>query len=320
MRGESNAREAGAASMAERALHELAARQHGVVSRQALLDLGMGSGAIDRRVARGRLVPLHRGVYLIGGAPLTSEARLMEALQACGPRAVLSHRSAGVLWGIVAAPPERVEISSPVVCRRPGIDAHRANLRPEELTTRRGFAVTTPSRTLLDLAARFAPERLQRSVEEAQVQRILDVAALERLLELHPRRAGTRALRIALERGGLLTETVVRSVFESAFAGCVTSAGLPPPRVNATLAVGGRWIEVDFSWPAERVAVELDGHATHGTRSGFERDRARDRALQVAGWRVVRITWRQFQRERDLIARDLRALLAAKPTGGDPEG
>jgi len=304
----------------ERELNRLAARQHGVVSRRSLLELGLGRGAINRRVATGRLVPLQRGVYLVAGAPLTREARWMEALLACGPRAALSHRTAGAIWTLVAAPPEHVEVTAPAVRRRPGIDVHRSTLRPDEQTTWRGLAITTPSRTLLDLAARFTPSHILRAVEEAEVRRILNVAAIERLLEHHPGRPGTRALRVAMEQRGLIGEGVVRSVFESAFAGFLATAGLPAPRLNARVAAGSKRIEVDVAWFPQRVAVELDGHETHGTRSSFERDRARDRALHVAGWRVVRITWRQFHQERGAIARDLRALLAGDRPADGPRG
>lgn len=293
-------------------LAEFAADRHGVVSRRELLQLGIGRGAIDHRVATGRLAELQRGVYAVGGAPRTRDSARREALLAAGPGAVLSHRSAALLWEIVALAPDRVEVTAPGRRNRPGIEIHRSPLSGRERTTWKGFPLTTPSRTLLDLAATLSPPRLRRAVEQAEVQRRLDVDELRALLDLHRRRAGVAGLRTVLEDHGLLDDdVVVRSVFEAEFAAFLTEHGLPRPRVNAVPALPDRRIEVDFAWPASRVVVELDGHATHGTRSGFERDRERDRALLVAGWRVMRVTWRQFHQCRDEIERDLRALLAS---------
>ena len=81
--------------------------------------------------------------------------------------------------------------------------------------------------------------------------------------------------------------------------------------VNTNLTIGDQRIEVDCAWPDQHVIVELDGHASHATTAGFERDRARDRALQAAGWRVIRITWRQLHDEPAAVAGDLARLLAA---------
>jgi len=296
-------------AVSERGLAELASAQHGVVSRAQLLSLGWGSGAIHHRVAAGRLVRRQHGVYSIGGAPRTRESQWMEALLACGGRAVLSHRTAGHLWDLLPRAPDRVEITAPGACRRPGIIAHRSRPADDELAVRFGFPVTTPARTLLDLAVALPPRRLERVIEEAEVQRRLDHGDLERLLARHAGRAGAGRLRRALGPVRLPEGEVVRSVFEAAFARFLADRGLPPPRLNASLTLLDRRVEVDCAWPARRVVVELDGHATHGTRSGFERDRDRDRALLVAGWSVVRITWRQFHTRRDRLERDLRALL-----------
>jgi very-short-patch-repair endonuclease len=129
-------------------------------------------------------------------------------------------------------------------------------------------------------------------------------------LERHPRRPGVPRLRAVLASGRV--GIVTRSELESRFLALVTAAGLPAPRVNARIPAGGRRFEVDCVWPEPRVAVELDGHAYHSTRAAFERDRARDRLLQAAGWRVIRITWRQLHDEPEAVMADLKRLLSPR--------
>jgi very-short-patch-repair endonuclease len=150
---------------------------------------------------------------------------------------------------------------------------------------------------------------LERAAEEAERLGLVDESSFDALFALHPRRKGARVLRAIVESDR--AATVTRSDFEARFLGFLDGADLPAPRVNARIRVGGRSLEVDFVWSKARVAVELDGHAYHSTRAAFERDRERDRALQAAGWRVVRVTWRQLSDEPAAVARDLKRLLAA---------
>jgi very-short-patch-repair endonuclease len=148
------------------------------------------------------------------------------------------------------------------------------------------------------------PHRLERAVNEAEVLRLTDPLSVPDLLARYPRRRGSRALRRALAAAGAPT----RSELEARFLALLDRHGLPRPRVNARLQAGGEWMEVDCVWEDARVIVELDGYAAHGTRAAFERDRERDRALLAAGWRVLRITWRQLHDRPGRLAAELRAL------------
>jgi very-short-patch-repair endonuclease len=132
------------------------------------------------------------------------------------------------------------------------------------------------------------------------------------LIERYPGRRGVGRLRAVLERAeaGL---TITRSRLEDLFRDFVQAAGLPGPRFNDRVQVAGGWIEVDCLWRSRRLVVELDGHAFHSTVEDFERDRARDRALTTAGWRVARVTWRQLHEAPGELSADLRRLLAASP-------
>jgi hypothetical protein len=174
-----------------------------------------------------------------------------------------------------------------------------------------GIPATTAPRTLLDLAAVLSRSKLEQAVNEAEVQRLTNPLSLADLIERYPGRHGIGAMRAVLANlhpGG----TVTRSELEARFRGFLKSNGLPPPLFNAGVLVDGRWMECDCVWRPQRLAVELDGRAVHGTAAAFERDRARDRVLNAAGWRVIRITWRQLHSEADAVAADLSKMLAGR--------
>ena len=285
---------------------ELATRQHGVVSRAQLTAIGFGRGAIGLRIERGRLHRLHAGVYAVGHTSLTDQGRFLAAVLAGGSGAALSHRAAAAHWGILRSRIGDVEVTGARRRRsRPGLRFYRSCLPKDEVTTHGGIPVTTVPRTLFDLASAVSPGRLARAVNEAEARRLWDPLSLVDLLDRHPRRPGAAAIRAVL--GG--RSGITRSDLEDDFLAFLHSAGLARPATNVWLKVSGRWIEADCLWRKQRLIVELDGRATHATRRAFETDRARDRALTAAGWRVVRITWRQLTREPQGVARDLRAVL-----------
>jgi very-short-patch-repair endonuclease len=292
-------------------MSELADRQHGVVARRQLLEIGIGHGSIVGRLARGSLHPVHCGVYAVGRSGLDRKGRWMAAVLSGGPDAVLSHRSAGLLWGLIGITTGPVEITRPggTRTRRPGILGHEATLLADEIAWTDGIPVTSPFRTLFDLAAGLSLRQLERAMNEADVRRQTDRISLRQLLERHPGHRGTASLRTLLN-----TDTpggVTRNDFEEAFVALLDETGLPRPRFNADLAVRSRFFEVDCLWDEKRLIAELDGRAVHGTNSAFETDRERDRILLAEGWRSTRITWRQLQDEPQAVASDLRMLLSA---------
>ncbi len=187
----------------------------------------------------------------------------------------------------------------------------------DEVTAVRGIPVTTVARTLLDLSAVLSERQLERAMHEAEVLGLRDAISLDELVARYPHRRGVRRFKTVLRKGNIGI-TVVPSELESRFLSFLGHAGLPRPRVNKLLTAGGRTWEVDCLWPEQKLIVELDGHATHATRTGFERDRARDRTLQAAGWRVVRITWRQLHEASAVIAADLSVLLHEEASGSPP--
>jgi very-short-patch-repair endonuclease len=288
---------------------ELAAQQHEAVARRQLLALGIGRRAIGHRIAAGRLHVKRPGVYAVGHPRLTLEGCWMAAVLATGPGTRLCFRSAAMLWGIRRTDRTKVEVTRAVAGRGlHGIERHRAQLPADEVTVHRGIPVTTVPRTLLDLAAVLTPRQLARAVNQAEILRLGDTLSLNALLQRHPRRPGTRALR------GIVADTRIRrSELEQRFLEFLADHDLPQPETNAVVL----GFEVDCLWRYERVIVELDGRTTHTTRAAFEADRARDRILQAAGYRVIRITWRQLHDSPAAVAADVRALLRlARTTGG----
>jgi very-short-patch-repair endonuclease len=224
---------------------------------------------------------------------------------AAGSDAVLSHRSAAALWGIRETARTAVDVTCPRKLRRPGIRSRCAVLLADEVTRERGIPVTTPARTLFDLAELLTAQQLERALDEAEIRRLATPLPLDALIARHPGRRGIATLRRALDKQRKIGETVTRSELEERFLAFLDAHELPRPRMNAPLGP----YEPDAVWRGAGVIVELDGYATHATRRAFEADRARDRAFQVAGWRVVRITWRQLRDEPRAIAAQLRALL-----------
>jgi len=292
------------------ALARLAQRQYGVVSLTQLRALGLSASGVRSRVATGRLHRLHRGVYAVGHPRLTHHGRWMAAVLTYGPEAVLSHRSAADLWGIRPSASARIEVSVPRPARaRIGIDVHRsATLGATDLTSEDAIPCTSVARTLLDLAEVLDRRGVERAVEQAERLRLFDLRAVDEMIARANGHRGSGVLRSVLDE--LNDPGPTASEFEEGFLALCRRAALPQPRVNAWIVLDDRAVKADFLWPAQRLAIETDGHDFHSGRAAFERDRARDQRLTVAGYRVVRFTWRQLVGEPERVAATVRTLLA----------
>lgn len=285
----------------------LADRQHGVVGRDQLIELGMPERTIEEWVDGGRLHPVHRGVFAVGHPRVAEPGRRWAAVLAYGSSTLLSHRSAAALWGLARQSSPLIDVTAPTgrqgIDRRVGIFVHRGRMHPEDRTERAGIPLTTVARTLFDLAEFVSFKRLESAWEEADRLNLLQLRAVEGVCE---RGYGRRALK-PIRR--LLSEaraaTITRSPLEDEFAAFCREHRLPMPSFN-TIVLG---YEVDALWPAQRLAAELDSWEFHRHRAAFERDRARDAALQVASYRTIRITDRRMNSEAPTLASELRALL-----------
>lgn len=296
---------------ADRWIGTLAARQHGLVARRQLLKGGLGRGAVDARIKRGQLHAIQRGVYAVGHRVLSREGRWMAAVLACGSGAVLSHRTAGQLWGLVPRSSALPEVTRPTKFRpRPGIVGHHAVLPGDERAVVDGLPLTSVFRTIFDLAGVLKRRQLERAMHQAEVLGLTDRLSIPDLLERHPRSRGAATLRELLAEKA--PAGITRNDFEEGFVALLDDHALPRPAFNAPLAVRGRFFEIDSLWRDHRLAVELDGRAVHATPAAFESDRERDRILQAEGWRTARVTWRQLWDDPEAVAADLRRLLAIR--------
>jgi very-short-patch-repair endonuclease len=290
-------------------LAALAKRQHGVVTWAQLLDIGLGPHGIAERLRTGRLHRIHRGVYALSPARLRPEGYWLAAVLACGPGAVLSHRSAASLWEIRPSAAQAIDVTVPSRSgrkRRRGIKVHRSSrLTAAEVGTRDGIPVTTIARTLLDLADVLPTQALKRAIDEVEYRRRFDLTAVHAVVEANPGRRGAKLL-------DLVTEPAqrTRSDLEDDFLAFCRRHRLPRPDVGAT--IGG--YEVDFIWPHAHLIVETDGLAAHRTRRAFEDDRKRDRRTLRAGYRTVRLTDRALRDDESEVAEALRELLAHAAT------
>lgn len=274
----------------------VAAEQHGVVSFQQLLDVGLSATAVRERLRKGFLHRVHRGVYAFGHPAISFEGRCMAASLALRPRAsssserisgpasaaFVSHRSAAALWRLLpsARGPIDVTVTTGGGRRsRAGLRVHRSYTLTADATTRKkGIPVTTPQRTLLDMRRTCSEVELRAAVREAELRGI----AVE-------------------DVGGDRT----RSELERLFLRLCTREGIPPPLVNARVA----GLVVDFFWPRQRLVVETDGYRYHRGRIAFEEDRVRDLRLRASGHQVLRLTHRQVTSEGQAVARVLRRAL-----------
>ena len=275
------------------------------MARRQLLDAGFGPGAIKRKIRAGRLHPVHRGVYLVGHPVPPTGAREMAAALACAPNAFISHRDAAVIHHLLPHPaqpgPVHVTVEGRDCGHRKGIRVHRVTrLPPDEVGTLDGIPVTSPARTLIDLAA-IGSRELEEAAAEAERRRLVE---REDLLARSQGRRGAKSLRRILDRGTALT----RSEAERRVLALIRKAALPSPTANVPL----HGYEVDFLWPTQHLVVEVDGFAYHGHRHAFESDRERDAVLTAAGYAVIRVTWRQLLDRPEAVVARVAAALASR--------
>lgn len=300
------------------AFRALAEKQHGVLAHWQLLELGATKGLNLRRRQGGLLIPLHQGVYALGHKSLTREGRWIAAVLACGPGAVLSHFSAGHLWGLCGSygPIEVLRQSGAFTQagRHRGIRLHQTRrLEPYELTIEKAIPVVSMERALLDLAARTDMKRLERIFVQAYKREGFSWPRLGRILGHTRGRKGAGKLRkIAREVDPAALET--KSVTEIDFLALCREANLPTPAVN--VLVEGHL--VDFLWPAQKVIVETDSWSFHGDRPTFEKDHQTDVDLVAAGYDVHRTTYKMLERRPDSFLNNVRRALHGRTASDFP--
>jgi very-short-patch-repair endonuclease len=274
-----------------------------VVERAQLMALGLSVDAIEGRVKRGSLRTVHRGVYAVGHLALTRNGRFMAAVLACGDGSALSHLSAAVLWRILEGEGQDIHVTAERERKCRGVVVHRAPLQGERIR-RLGIVVTTPARTIVDLAD-VVPRRriLERAIDEAEYLR-LDWSGAA------PRRgrkgSGLLSSVLALHTPG---STRTLSELEELFLALCERRGFPRPEVNCCI----EGYVCDFVWRDQRLIVETDGKQAHGTARARERDAVRDAELQLAGWMVMRVSYVRLLNDPDGVAAQVGKVLKPAP-------
>ena len=289
----------------------LATRQHGTVCRRQLRVLGYSDRMIDRRVAAGVLLTIHRGVHAVGHRRLTVKGSWMAAVLACGDGARLSHRDATALWDVERPGAGLIHVTAAGRHVHAGVRSHRTR-HPEHLgeLVIDAIPVTTIERALLDRAVDLHPQRLRSLIEAVQRRNLFDLRRIEAEIDRCDGHRGIGRLRTAV--AALDDEPpALRSGLEARFLELVRGAGLPEPSVNVLVA--GELI--DFRWPDHGLVVEIDSWRYHRSRRSFEADRRRANQVALSGETLLRFTDTRLHREPAEVISELRAALGEAASG-----
>jgi very-short-patch-repair endonuclease len=293
---------------------QLAAQQHGVIRRDQALLRGVTEGQIARRLSSEQWVVLLPSVYGVAGSPRDWRQQLMAVSLWAVRGFAFSHRTAAALWRLARfrEAPVELTVTRDIRLAVPLVVHHARFLASRDTTVAQGFAVTSPTRTLVDLCAQEHSSSINASVDELLRRRLTSPGQLSQALERLGKRRGVSQLRSILRRyqGG---ECATESELEAVALDLIDSAGLPRPAKQRPIAIGGRLRRIDFTYDAEGVVIEADGFKHHGVDfDAFEHDRERDNALTARGYCVLRWTWLAIHERPDTLADELRMALARR--------
>lgn len=279
----------------------IAAAQCGVFSRPQALGAGYTDRRIRHLLAIGSWLRCGHGIFRISGTPLTFDASVWIATIAAGPDARLSHRIAGKIQNVEGTPPVvRFDVSVPPNRRPRGVPRatiHRIRLCADDVTTCRGFPVTSVPRTLVDLARSLPIATGSRIIADALRLGRVSVDALESRIAWLSGCTGIDLARQALASA----DPTLESVLERELLALLRRAGLNPV-AQYVVTSAGQWVaRVDFALPGIFLAIEADGYDTHTRRPGFERDREKAALLQLAGWSLLSFTATQIRLQPDWV-------------------
>jgi very-short-patch-repair endonuclease len=296
----------------------VAAHQRGRIAYRQLQAIAVSPSSVAWLVTRGRLLPSLRGVFIVGHGAPTDLAAETEALLSVRDGAALSHWSAAALWRLCTPSPAVVHVttagSSNAAINR-GVKVHRSRiLEPRDVRIKLGLQVVSPARALLDIAPEASYRQLELAFDRGIVDRVLRPADVADVLTRAGGHRGRKRLATVLARQTAGT-TMTRSEAEERVLALIRSARLAEPLVNATVA----GYEVDFYWPQDQFALEMDGFQYHSGRGAFERDRRKDNDLRKAGVTAMRTTWWQLEAEPYALVADLAREVQAAG-GSSPPG
>ncbi|MBW3601768.1 MAG: type IV toxin-antitoxin system AbiEi family antitoxin domain-containing protein [Actinobacteria bacterium] len=302
----------------------LGRRQHGVVTLGQAARLGLCRRTVQRRAASGGWERLHRGVYGLPGSTPNLERAAIAAVLAAGPRSLVAARTAAALWGLIDARPWPVDLVVPADRKAPRLHGVRAlrtsTLRDRDAARARGVVVTSPTRTLCDLAVRAGDADLREAVATAVQRRLTTLHAVaERRAALGARPGVARLGRVLRQLAG---QGRTDSPLERTVRSRLVARGLAPaPGIHPMRDRGGRLVaNLDIAYPHAKIAVEVDGFAWHRTPDDLRRDHARQNAIAALGWTVLRVSAADGEAGCDRLATQLRVLLGQGATGTGHRG
>lgn len=289
-----------------------ARRQHGLVTRAQLDATGLTDRKVRTLVEHGTLVRKRRGLYVIAGAPGTWHQRLLIEVLAGGSDALSGLRSAAGLWRFHRYRRRHLDVIGARWHRGtpPSGGGHETLVLPSrDRTTLEGIPVTTPTRTLIDVARYVTATQLGKMVDDAVTRDLTSYEDLHlRFVELARRgRDGIATMREVLEARPV-GSVAPDSAFEDEVYRRLHSVGIEPVLHHRVTCDGVGYV-LDIAWPEHKVAVECDGFRFHRTEEQLVHDDDRQNQLTLAGWHVLRETWGRFNEDRDRIVRDVRRAL-----------
>jgi very-short-patch-repair endonuclease len=295
-------------------LSDFAAFHDGIFKREHALGFGLTRREVDKRLGNA-WKPVYEGVYRVAGAPLTWRGQLRAACWSTSTLSAISHRAAGGWHELPGGRTDLVELTSIrwLRARETGIVVHESQrLDRRDITTIDGIPVTTPERTILDLASCFPYERyLEHVVQAARRKRLITYESMRAVFDRHARRGlkGVKALRSVLD-GWDPRSAPTESEMETRLLLVVREHGLPEPVLQHT--VNG--YRVDAAYPSARLAIEYDSKQEHSDEFQLAKDARRRNALQVRGWVVLSARHADLSRGGSELCNQVETLLNLRRT------
>ncbi len=260
---------------------------------------------MDARVRTGRWTQVWRGIYALPGSPPSARRALMMACLRAGEGAAISHSTAAWIIGFDGFRDDRIEISTSRGIQCSGLVVHRVKSLPRwDVQVIDGIRLTTPTRTLIDLAGAVTSERLELCLEEALRRRLTSITYVRRRLNAlrASGRPGIKALAKLLDERAPDTATTA-SRAQIRLRRLIRDSDLPPPQEEYVIYDGDRFIaRVDFGYPSLKLAIEAESWEYHQGKAPWKRDLQRRNELAELGWEVTHVTW------EDLTERPLETL------------
>ncbi len=299
-------------------MRRFAARHYGLLRRSDLDDCGIGNRMRHEMCRTGELVLACEGVYRLGGLPWSWESDLLEVCWAQTPQGWASHRSAARLWGASGFNDRALDVLVSRHRRRPRpnpqLRLHESKLLvARDVTMLRNIPVTSPARTIVDVAAVASEERVEYLVETMQRLRRCTIDEIEEaaLRLAVPGRRGRKKLRVILARQGG-RERHIDSPTNLRLRSLLVKAGLGEPVMELRVEALGRTYYADLAYPNERVVLECVSVKFHLRNEFYDKDSARRNAFLASGWIVLEFTWNQVFHEPDAVVNMVAKVLASQ--------